>query len=972
MLLDSLKIQAFRGIKNDLPLELNARVTLIHAPNGVGKTSLCDAVEWLFTGEVQRLKEPLGKSKGKGVANIFTSDLPVVEATVTNGSTSRVRRTHSLKSNQIYIQENGGWKKRPLNTLLTEITPRNLPLSSKGIQELNNRRNWFRAVRLLEAHALDLLLDTDDTSNDVRDLVFCDLLGVGELQRQERNLRKVVVALGGKVQLRKDTQEVRREINARQSEIDAEALQVTMPSLQIFQQQLASAWSRLGAEELVKAGPPEANIVAAENLLTSANRKLSLQLAALNYVRQNAGTYSSLGEEVLRFENEIRALTNRRKETETGIATAKNALQRLEEETSLAERQERLLLSQPFDSLKTRLQRTLVNWTQNIQDDRTLNLSDLEDTLIKARTKHQESERFLDAVKTCQQSLKLWHDAKTREQAVSATIRDIKLPTSDDRMKLEESLLTTRSRLATIESEFDQLTGPLEQLRVAGRQFLEGATEEHLCPLCAHEYGDPLRLREAIESGTSNIPAALNNLGRQRQDLEREISQADQQIKLWSETSDTLVLLTAEYEEVRKTSLESQPILELLGFDTTDLLDKAFSDRLAELRVRSEGEVARFKQALGTQSALFEAGLELSSVAQEIEGFRANIEAMTELDVGRNLESLPPNDWLSVLEVIISTAEKRAAKARSQSTDATRRANEARPVLEALGRDLETLTASLASLIERANRARADRENFDSQWRVITDKPWLPELASDEQVALERVDENLAQAKAEIASARSALTTARELESRERFRVSSQRQLVDLKTRLRQLEAIERMRNDCVTGANALKVAKDTFIKEQIQPLCDVITALYTRAQSTTFIDRIDSSQDDGPLRWLARIGERQLEDTAQMSLGQRQDLGLSIFLSRLENWVALSFWMSPFQNLDDLNRLAVLDVLRTIVIEQRSRPVRLVVTTANHSLVRHCKEKFALIKTSDMQSAFVAYRLVGDPQSGIKAVVEH
>ncbi len=149
------------------------------------------------------------------------------------------------------------------------------------------------------------------------------------------------------------------------------------------------------------------------------------------------------------------------------------------------------------------------------------------------------------------------------------------------------------------------------------------------------------------------------------------------------------------------------------------------------------------------------------------------------------------------------------------------------------------------------------------------------------------------------------------------------------------------------------------------------ITALHVRAQSATFIDRIDSSQDEGPLRWLTCIGEHQLEDTAQMSLGQRQDLALAIFLSRAPELGGTFFLDEPLLNLDDLNRIAVLDVLRTIVIEKRPHPVRLVVTTANHSLVRHCVEKFALVRGSDEEPSFRAYSLFGDPQTGVKAIID-
>jgi exonuclease SbcC len=151
-----------------------------------------------------------------------------------------------------------------------------------------------------------------------------------------------------------------------------------------------------------------------------------------------------------------------------------------------------------------------------------------------------------------------------------------------------------------------------------------------------------------------------------------------------------------------------------------------------------------------------------------------------------------------------------------------------------------------------------------------------------------------------------------------------------------------------------------------------VITALYVRSQSAPFVNRIEFSRGDGPLRWLARIDDDfKLDDTAQMSLGQRQDLALSIFLARARELGGTFFLDEPLLHLDDLNRVALMDVLRTIVIEERAKPLRLVVTTANQSLVRHCREKFSLLPREGTSQPFRAYRLTGDPQIGVSAIID-
>ena len=52
-----MKIAAFRGVTAPLELDLTAPVTMVYAPNGTGKTTFCEAIEWLLTGQVERLRE---------------------------------------------------------------------------------------------------------------------------------------------------------------------------------------------------------------------------------------------------------------------------------------------------------------------------------------------------------------------------------------------------------------------------------------------------------------------------------------------------------------------------------------------------------------------------------------------------------------------------------------------------------------------------------------------------------------------------------------------------------------------------------------------------------------------------------------------------------------------------------------------------------------------------------------------------
>ncbi len=50
----SVEIRNFRGVPDTLYIPLDAPLTIIHAANGTGKSTICYALEWLLTSKVDR------------------------------------------------------------------------------------------------------------------------------------------------------------------------------------------------------------------------------------------------------------------------------------------------------------------------------------------------------------------------------------------------------------------------------------------------------------------------------------------------------------------------------------------------------------------------------------------------------------------------------------------------------------------------------------------------------------------------------------------------------------------------------------------------------------------------------------------------------------------------------------------------------------------------------------------------------
>ena len=73
MRLKSITIEGFRGFTKKVVVDLDANVIILQGPNGVGKTSLLDAILWVLTGRMDRFAEksnPISLYAREGIARV--------------------------------------------------------------------------------------------------------------------------------------------------------------------------------------------------------------------------------------------------------------------------------------------------------------------------------------------------------------------------------------------------------------------------------------------------------------------------------------------------------------------------------------------------------------------------------------------------------------------------------------------------------------------------------------------------------------------------------------------------------------------------------------------------------------------------------------------------------------------------------------------------------------------------------------
>jgi exonuclease SbcC len=306
---------------------------------------------------------------------------------------------------------------------------------------------------------------------------------------------------------------------------------------------------------------------------------------------------------------------------------------------------------------------------------------------------------------------------------------------------------------------------------------------------------------------------------------------------------------------------------------------------------------------------------------------------------------------------------------------------EAKAALAVIEQQRQAISATLAVRTETAKKIAVEREGLErrihqdgsrlqilrSGWQTLGgDRDWTDKALSEISAALRRDHETQQKVDQALVQAETVL-----------LRLVNIEELTQLRTQLVPLIAERDRLNRYSEAAAAIKEAygesRQKHVKQQMKDFVRVISALFIRMQSNLVYDDILSGDEDAPLSWRAIAEDYSLDPEAIFSQGQRQDFALSIFLARARGLGGTFILDEPVAHLDDLNRVALLDVFRAITLEDREG-LSFVLTTANKPLVRHMIEKFACVDAHSIaphqpktKPALLLVGLEGNPRTGVR-----
>lgn len=870
---DNISIQGFRGIpglQEPLRLDLSRPLTVILAANGTGKTSICQAAEWLVTGEIGEFGRDLAERlPWRDPAGTDAAPRPVIEGDIqVDLEAIRVRRSLADRVGW-RLGGQGRWSDYDLLRLLAP----DVAAREQGRSAYTLRRDWLRGTRFLGLD-LDRLINAQGSNIEGRRQVFADLFGIQHLQHAEKQLQDYYNQIRSP---RNASDERYKEILQDLAERPGSSNSAGGPS--VATRRLAEVFEALGETR-----PQDVEL---EVLADTAVGVLKDRQAALETQRSAVALLE-------------------------GLEVPLNALEaRLE-----ATQAERSRLARRADVVQARLDRVKAFWKREESErgQRQARMDDLSQAWaeavvaypeIKAGTQseatlHQDLPQFgmnpgsLTELETRLRDfdarLSLYWDVVSELRALKDAASGDETPvTQDDLDNARQVHARVEADLRRLREQVGQTDRSVAELRAAARALLDdSAIVDGACPLCGHEWHERERLVQAIRTTLETAPSAAR---------------------------------------VLQASLEEAVAREEKARAAVGALETRFKrqEKAAGLS-RTRSEIEREAHDLG----LPDSGQEWPDSLQRLRrGLVAARTIHTLVVAQRRAEEVfgvasKPQKGLSVRYGEL----ERAADSDRQTAD--RLEGRTAQLARTLDQELTTLQPRLSTL-DRDGSLLADRvSRARSQWQVLSEDAFTLETYRARRDAIDSEEVVLRRAREHLEAAHVVLRESR-LEQERR----------DLLARKARAEQRSRLLGDrLATAASALekvRAHRQKIIQEQLDALMPRVNSLFARVHANRVFDRIVSGHDE-PLRWSGSLGESELEPE-DFSLGQRQDLAVALFLARACSLRGTFFLDEPIAHLDDLNRAAVLDILRMIALSQPD--VRLVITTANYGLARHILEKF-------------------------------
>lgn len=907
----SITVSSFRGIPDTIKIPLNTPLTVIHAANGTGKSSICYAIEWLLTGVVN---------------DVSTHELPCqwgkvrmeVSAECLIGEIRYELRRHGRT---LTLKLGDEVKKITDAKLLEMLTPDSVGGKNPTVSK-NVKRNWLRSSRWLYSNALALLVDNSRASD--REQIFADILGFGHLTSALQKITDYRNALPSTKGVEANLADIRKSI----AELTARINEALLTNNE-FEVLIDSSLKRLGLSPSSSLFEVKDRLKESKKLVEQTRIKLEGKILSLNKIYAEWDSYHQHQRHLEVSRNQLEMLHKRKAELDGSVLNNDS-----ESSTVLPD----------FDAAT----RT-VRWA----DEQLGKLESWKSLIVEGTAKnylgvHPVSESDLNGA-FAELS---WPDSqrdvwRRTISYLSSNVSDISALLSHRSQLLEKSneikpveglsFLEVQAnqasqKRATTETEFKKVSSAAEQLRSLG-QALAHSHGDTQCPLCSHDWITYQGLISALNIQNETVPSLVSAL------------------------SERLLIEQANEEAALKELKAGKVQTEIYQLQ----MQRLYS---VEQQLRQHEKLSSYLEImkLPDLSAVTIENIEIWSDRLRLATLLSKcIATLKYVEV-----TFAPDGALSLSERFVSAIEKvknyRAHYSNRESILTKTR-------LE-LQQDRELLTVQINQInVEISNWSKNLQSSVQNSSALTS--AWS-DLAPGEAVTLDnytKIHQRLESEKA---------LTQKSLEDLTRAEAS-----VNINDDIKMLEGLqveeavmsEKLRKGAHHFSEADRVI--SLYKSHIRslsisclgPVLKPAAELFSRMHANEVYQGLSISEGSDVLRWTA-IAEghedEPIDAEARFSQGQRQDLALSLYLARARTVGGTFFLDEPIAHLDDLNRVAMLDIFRLLATTMPN--MGLILTTSSDALARHISQKFS---TQDTRHLLRTVRLDGNPRNGIRLNID-
>lgn len=978
--LSSVTVKNFRAYRRERTFTLGKSITVLYGPNGFGKTSLFDAIDFAVTGGIGRIPTRSSSTFSKTARHLDSGDdASFVQLDFQVGEIAS-RLSRSVEDpNQAQLDA------RPANrkTVLNQLTG-----GSGSTDRIEHLISLFRATHLFSQEQQELTRNFQEECQLPSDIVsrmlaFEDYVSaLSKTAEVEKAIQTVVSTCS------REAQRLGEQIAFDQAELTRlEAIVATNTDVGTLEPRFAALRDEMTELGLSAAmgSLDVATLRQWRTLLETAKAESASSSERLEALRSSIGHVATLLHDQATLRSAIADLEKQLANIEP---------QRLAVEQLQNGSQSQLLSLRRQDGVLRQSQATLA-WVSAVKqgyDTLKLERDQLAQSaahLLEEETKLRNEEASAEATKTSRDTGYSAHSqellaATQRAQTLNALAAK-KPDIGDKMMRLEAISNAERALVLTLEtlrSQANSLRSDLDTARLAveaAQQELAQSSESandlkalvmqirgHVhredCPVCGEHYSSTDELLQRIDdqlraSPNGDIEARLaakrsehSKLSQDYADVSLKIDAADANRSVLQQ--ERVVLETALLEFSRETSsLGFASELSASVFDQIESTSKQAEEAIGSVQQRTEilaQERDMSDRALAAaQAARIAKSAEVTAATKASERLG---EALRELqaDPRRGQISLDQaGEDLTTLtndcqQQLAETAEKIAAAQssfdlqKSQLTALADQVNSARRSLQELRPRESAATKGLAehraALSQLGLPEDATEEVIAARLGKLASRLALEASLLDRAKSLE-IGLDVATTAAALTSLRAALNAKLDALTRENRRRTQYESWADYFKRVAQLLSAQQ---------NAATVS---FTKEY-GPRTAVIQR---RLRPVYGFDDLTITSHAGAINVRVTRNGEPLRPTDYFSQSQQQTLLLGLFLTACssQTWSAFSPILldDPVTHFDDLNTYALLDLISGL-IQSSEAPRQFVVSTCDEKLLQLARQKFAPLKT--------------------------